>query len=93
MNLQDVIFVGLTGGIIYALTGFLKSISKEPFNAKKFLRTMLLGIAASFLLVLTGRDVTVDAIDIVLASGTTAVIEQLLIAIYRFAVKLISGGE
>lgn len=80
---MDSIIVGLTGGIIYALTGFIKSYKKEKFDAKKFLRTMVIAVIAGITLALSGQEVNFDAINVMIAAGEVAVIEQLIIAIFR----------
>jgi len=86
-NIAQAVVVGILGGLIYAITGFMKSVGREPFSVKKFLRTLAIGIAAGLALSLSGYEVTIDAIDIAIAAGSTAVVEQLLIAIFRAVVK------
>ena len=81
---MDVVIVGILGGILYAISGYLKSFYREKFDAKKFLRTLVIGLIASFALAFSGVEVTLDAIDVLVASGTTAIIEQLIISIYRY---------
>ncbi|MEM0010362.1 MAG: hypothetical protein QXW39_07395 [Candidatus Bathyarchaeia archaeon] len=86
-NLLECIAVGLIGGFAYAFTGLLKSITKEGFSGKKFGRTLLLGIIAGITLALSGQEVSVDAISVAIAAGEVALLEQLLIAIFRAVVK------
>jgi len=82
--LVDIVVVGILGGILYAISGYLKSYYKEKFDIKKFLRTLIIGLMASFALAFSGFEITLDAIDVLVASGTTAVIEQLILSIYRY---------
>ena len=77
------IAVGVLGGLAYAITGLMKAWTREPFNVKKFLRTLLIGMAAGVMLSLSGYEVSVDAISVAIAAGEVAIIEQLIIAIFR----------
>jgi hypothetical protein len=86
-NILDSLTVGLLGGLVYALSGLLKSVTKEGFDGRKFIRTLVLGMLAGVMLSLSGYEVTPDAISVALSSGVTAVIEQLLIAVYRAVMK------
>jgi uncharacterized protein YneF (UPF0154 family) len=91
-SIVSALIVGILGGFIYALTGLMKSLTTEPFSPKKFIRTLLIGIAAGIMLSLSGHEVTVDAINVAIAAGETVVIEQLIIAIFRAVSKYFSGG-
>jgi len=86
-NLLNAITIGILGGLIYALTGLLKSVTKEGFDGRKFIRTLALGMLAGIVLALSGYEVTPDAISVALSSGVVALIEQLLIAVYRAVMK------
>ena len=86
------IIVGVLGGLAYAITGLMKSILREPFSAKKFARTLIIGVAAGVTLSLSGYEVDVNAIDVAVAAGATALAEQLIMAIFRAISKYMLEG-
>lgn len=87
VDIVSCILTGIIGGLIYALTGLMKSMTKEKPDWKKFLRTLIISIFAGLSLALTGQEVTVDAINVMIAAGEVAVIEQLILAIFRVVVR------
>jgi len=83
---MDAFLVGVLAGIAYALSGYLKSMKAEKFDAIKFSRTVIIGIVAGLYAAYKGMDIC-DAYGFVMASGAVAYIENILKFIYRHIKK------
>ncbi|MEM2484416.1 MAG: hypothetical protein QXU87_04025 [Candidatus Caldarchaeum sp.] len=73
------ILLGLVGGALYGLTGYIKS--GEPFDRMKFAKTVALAAVIGAANSVAGLPVTEEAVLTLLSAGEVAVIENLLKAL------------
>jgi len=93
MTLEKLI-LGFIGGAAYALIALLKSsLSGEPFETRKFLKTIILaGILAS-LNTLLGAESLSDADLLLRGAGETVLLDKALKSLERILEKLARGGR
>ncbi len=77
------VFYGVLGGLIYALTGYLKS--GEKFNTDKMLRTIILGAVVGLFNSLAGVSMDGETITMLLSAGEVAVAENLLKSLVKIS--------
>jgi len=79
------ILQGIIGGILYALSGYLKHKGRENvnFNPEKFIKTIILGAIIGFISGYSGLSFS-EAEGILIQTGMVAVIEQLAKALYYY---------
>jgi len=83
---MNAIMLGLIGGALYAVSGFLKSMD-EKFEYKKFLRTVVLGAIVGATNSLLGIPVTEDAVMVALSAGEVAIVENFLKSVIKYYAK------
>jgi len=79
------ILIAVLAAVIFAASGYLKSVGTENFEAAKFAATVLVGIVVGAVMYASGSPVTEAnvATQIGIYAGVVAVVENVLKAILR----------
>ena len=79
------IVVAILAAIIFAASGYLKSVGTENFEPTKFTATVLVGIVVGAVMYASGSPVTEAnvATQLAMYAGVIAVVENVLKAILR----------
>ena len=75
------VLLGVLGGVLYAVTGFLKS--REKFSISKFARTITIGAFIGLFNTLAGIPLEEAVITTLTSSGEVAVSENMIKTILR----------
>ncbi len=80
--MYEQIIYALVGAILYGVSGFIKTTPLEKFDGQIFLRTLCVGAAIGAVQVYMNVDYDAAA-QIALSSGLTAVVENVVKAVWR----------